>query len=132
MTEANHKGVNANNLSGTGLADGVHPVYIDLRDFESTDFRVTQDGGSGSISFTISVSIEPVGDTAPASLTYDNIGESFYGNTGGVFSNATELLVDDFGKLKGATQLKIEFTVSGASADASYSILQFLATSGAV
>lgn len=131
MTDVFHRGVNADNKIGAALADGAHPVYLDMRDFERTDFRVVQSGGSGSISFQVYASWEPFGTAAPSTVSdWDDVGEAFYANVGGVFSDATEILIDDFSRLHGATALKILFTVAGASSDASYSIYQYFLTSG--
>ena len=110
----------------TGLADGAHVEYINLRSVTRPDFRIVQDGGSGTIVFAVSASWTP--NTTAAAATYDDIGLDFYGAA--TFAAATTKLLDDGRKLRTAIWLKIVFTVAGASADASYTLEQALELSG--
>ena len=101
-------------VSGTGLADGTHNVFVNVKRISRPDFRIVQDGGSGTISFQVYASWDP--DAA----TYDDIGLDFYGSA--TFTGVTTKLLDDGAKLRTATSVKIVFTVAGASSDASYTI----------
>ena len=109
-------------ISEATVADGTHTEYINVRRVIRPDFRVVQDGGSGTISFQIFASWTP-GATG-ATATYDDVGLDFYGSA--TFTGATTKLLDDGAKLRTSSWLKLVFTVSGASADASYTIEQAL------
>lgn len=120
MTKAIAKGVASDTISATGVADGAHPEYFDLAAFSRADFRITQDGGSGTSTMTVFASWTPNDTDDLTALTYTDIGNDFYGSA--TFTDPSETLIDNGEMLRGATAIKFVFTVSGASADASYSI----------
>ena len=109
-------------VNETGVADGAFTEYINVRRVTRPDFRIVQDGGSGTISFTVWASWTPGADCTAA--TYDDVGLDFYGSA--TFAGATTKLIDDGAKVRTAACMKLVFTVAGASADASYSIEQAL------
>ena len=117
------RGVIGTVADATAVADGTFDVYIDLRYYTRTDVRVVQSGGSGTISFTAHVSWESGGDyfTPAIGLNYDDVGLEFYGSA--TFTDATEHLLDNAGIFLNASWMKLTFTVSGASSDASYSVI---------
>ena len=121
-TKERAAGVYWEDISETNIADGTYPVYVNVKRVSRPDFRIVQDGGSGTSAFQVFASWTP-GTTGPGA-TYDDIGLEFYGAA--TFTDAVSKLIDDGAKLKTATWVKIVFTVSGASADASYTIEQAL------
>lgn len=123
LAQANYmrKGVASYAATATGVADGTHTVYVDLREYKRSDMRIAQDGGSGTISFQVYLSWEPIGGSATQeTINYDDVGLDFYGSA--TFTDASERLIDNGAMLLGVTFLKIVFTVSGASSDASYTV----------
>ena len=109
-------------IDETGVADGAFTEYINVRRVTRPDFRIVQDGGSGTISFQVSASWTPGTDCTAA--VYDDVGLDFYGSA--TFAGAITKLIDDGAKMRTAACMKLVFTVAGAAADASYSIEQAL------
>jgi hypothetical protein len=105
------------------LSDGTHIEYIPLKRVTRPDFRVVQSGGSGTISFQVFASWS-AGAATGAAASYDDVGLDFYGAS--TFTGATSRLIDDGTMFRTASWLKLVFTISGASADASYVIDQAL------
>ena len=119
-TKERAAGVYWEDVSVEGISDGVYPVYFNVKRVARPDFRIVQDGGSGTISHQRFASWTP--GAAGATATYDDVGPDFFGSA--TFTGAITKLLDDGAKLRTATWVKIVFTVAGASADASYSIEQ--------
>ena len=119
------RGVVSIETDQSSVADGSYDVYVDLRYFKRTDIRVVQDGGSGTISFTVNASWDPGGDifNPETGLDYDNVGVDVYLHGTGTFIDAIEKLLDAAQILQGATWVKLTFTVSGAASDASYKVI---------
>jgi hypothetical protein len=118
-----HRGTVEVVTTQTAVADGTYSVYVDVRQVERIDFRVTQSGGSGTISMQVFASWEP-GEpaTAKESLAYDDVGLEFYGSA--TFTGSPVKLIENGNKLATATFVKLVFTVAGASADASYQVVK--------
>jgi hypothetical protein len=108
FAQANYmrKGVASYAATATGVADGTHTVYVDLREFKRSDMRIAQSGGSGTISFQVFLSWEPIGGTATReTINYDDVGLDFYGSA--TFSDASERLIDNGEMLLGICGRKL-------------------------
>jgi hypothetical protein len=120
--DTNHRGIVQVIADETGVADGTFDVYVDMRKYKRADIVVEQDGGSGTISFTVEGSWDSNGGSgvSETTLTYIDIGLSFYSSA--TFTADPELLIDNGWKLYAMTWMRIQFTVAGASSDASYKV----------
>lgn len=112
-------------VSETGVANGTYSVYVNLNDAKRVDFSIVQDGGSGTASTKVYASWDDTVDGDETTLTYYDVTGDYRDSSGTAITEVTDteaILRDSTGKLTAAHWARLDITIAGASADASYTI----------
>jgi hypothetical protein len=100
------------------MGDGTTYYYIDMEGFRRLSLQLELDGGSGTMTATIEMTLQNDG-TAQASCSYLDVTASAYGTS---TYTTSSMLVDDTGYFANAKYVRVKIVISGASNDAALTI----------